>query len=115
MSSSRKTMNEFASMFQDHVNRLGRYGSVPRRMALRIVNVQVGEVLDRIPRLLALELVVRKISWQRMHEAWDVVTGMTCESPRECAGTRKPIPSGPIRDGRLHLILQIAPGLCLRV
>ena len=41
---------------------LGRYGSVPRRMALRIVNVQVGEVLDRIPRLLALELVVRKIS-----------------------------------------------------
>ena len=94
MSSSRKTMNEFASMFQDHVNWLGRYGSVPRRMALRIVNVQVGEVLDRIPRLLALELVVRKISWQWMHEAWDVVTGMTCESPRECAGTRKPIPSG---------------------
>src|SRR5215469_6375030 len=94
MSSSRKTMNEFASMFQDHVNWLGRYGSVPRRMALRIVNVQVGEVLDRIPRLLALERVVRRISWQWMHEAWDVVTGMTCESPRECAGTRKPIPSG---------------------
>src|SRR5215469_5767261 len=94
MSSSRKTINELASMFQDHVNWLGRYGSVPRRMALRIVNVQAGEVLDRIPRLLALERVVRRISWQWMHEAWDVVTGMTCESPRECAGTRKPIPSG---------------------
>src|SRR5215469_1022703 len=93
MSSSRKTINELASMFQDHVNWLGRYGSVPRRMALRIVNVQAGEVLDRIPRLLALERVVRRISWQWMHEAWDVVTGMTCESPRECAGTRKPIPS----------------------
>src|SRR5215472_16241219 len=94
MSSSRKTINELASMFQDHVNWLGRYGSVPRRMALRIVNVQAGEVLDRIPRLLALERVVRRISWQWMHEAWDVVTGMTCESPRECAGPRKPIPSG---------------------
>jgi hypothetical protein len=94
MSSSRKTINELASMFQDHVNWLGRYRSVPRRMALRIVNVQAGEVLDRIPRLLALERVVRRISWQWMHEAWDVVTGMTCESPRECAGTRKPIPSG---------------------
>src|SRR5215472_3086721 len=94
MSSSRKTINELASMFQDHVNWLGRYGSVPRRMALRIVNVQAGEVLDRIPRLLALERVVRRISWQWMHQAWDVVTGMTCESPRECAGTRKPIPSG---------------------
>src|SRR5215467_4806880 len=94
MSSSRKTINELASMFQDHVNWLGRYGSVPRRMALRIVNVQAGEVLDRIPRLLALERVVRRISWQWMHEAWDVVTGMTCESPRECDGTRKPIPSG---------------------
>ena len=58
MSSSRKTMNEFASMFQDHVNWLGRYGSVPRWMALRIVNVQAGEVLDRIPRLLALERVL---------------------------------------------------------
>src|SRR5215469_15336526 len=96
MSSSRKTINELASMFQDHVNWLGRYGSVPRRMALRIVNVQAGEVLDRIPRLLALERVVRRISWQWMHEVWDVVTGMTCESPRECAGTRKPIPSGMV-------------------
>ena len=87
-------------MFQDHVNWLGRYGSVPRRMALRIVNVQAGEVLDRIPRLLALERVVRRISWQWMHEAWDVVTGMTCESPRECAGTGKPIPSG-LRHSRI--------------
>src|SRR5262252_1429448 len=116
MSSSRKTINELASMFQDHVNWLGRYGSVPRRMALRIVNVQAGEVLDRIPRLLALERVVRRISWQWMHEAWDVVTGMTCESPRECAGTRKPTPSGMggftsiahrLQHGRCQLLVAV--------
>src|SRR5215469_15660314 len=105
MSSSRKTINELAAMFQDHVNWLGRYGSVPRRMALRIVNVQAGEVLDRIPRLLALERVVRGISWQWMHEAWDVVTGMTCESPRECAGTRKPIPSGALQGWEASLVM----------
>jgi len=83
MSSPCKTISELASICTRSCEWTGGYGSVPRQTASRKPTCKRVRLQAISPGLRTLERVVCRISWQFSCEAWDVVTGMTCESPRE--------------------------------